>query len=179
MTDRDHRTWFGFLERLAVLSREYSIEDLRWLKKEAVGRYPSAIPMIDACLSLAASDNRALRSEPVSDEKPPKSGQADVRLNSPLSAALLNAERFPANSDLVAFARSILPTFPELRFDKMGRGRIVDTIIAHMQKAAPETRGSFERALLQSGHANSDDVTNPKGARSSFLSDWERVIKGT
>lgn len=174
MTERDHRNWFRFLEKLATLSGEYSVDDLKWLKKEASRRYPSAIPLIEACLNLANSDSKPLRSGSLNDEGSPMKRHADARDASPISLALFDTDMFPGNSDLVALAKATIPKFPDLRFDKMGRARIVDTVLAHVQKAPEDARKSFEQAVL-------GEVGSPKSVDTggSFLSGWEKVIKGT
>ena len=174
MNDRDHRNWFGFLEKLAALSREYSVDDLRWLRKEAAHRYPSAIPLVEACLSLASSDVRPTKVDVPTNASSHIKHHVAARASLPVSQALSDISRFHSNSDLIKFAKATMPELPDLRFDKMGRARIVDTIVAYAQRAPVAVRRDFEMALLGREMASSPSQTG-----SSFLSSWEKVIKGT
>jgi hypothetical protein len=79
---------------------------------------------------------------------------------------------FPSNLDLSEFAARVLPNMSRKRFDKMSRGDIAARIIEYLETRDPHTRERLEASMR-------DAMTSGSHAdRQSFLSQWEKIIKG-
>jgi hypothetical protein len=81
---------------------------------------------------------------------------------------------FNSNSDLADFAGRVLPSMSRHRFDKMSRGDIAARIIEYLETRDRNTREQLEASMRT---AMATGVEKPAD-RKSFLSQWEKIIKG-
>lgn len=85
---------------------------------------------------------------------------------------------FPQNLDLAQFASRVLPHMRTFRFDKMSRSDIAARIIEYLEgQTDPGTRDRLESSMRE---AMTEMKRRPvrQSDRKSFLSKWERIIKG-
>jgi hypothetical protein len=89
---------------------------------------------------------------------------------------LLREKRFFAsNSDLANFAGKVLPGIKGNRFDKMSRGDIAARIIEFLETKDARTRRDLEVSMREAMNStNSGRAVD----RKSFVSKWEKIIKG-
>ncbi len=87
---------------------------------------------------------------------------------------------FPQNLDLASFAARVLPNLRKFRFDKMSRGDIAARIIESIEESDPKTREALEVSMRQAlQEMTKRSVGDTENERLSFLSKWERIIKGS
>jgi hypothetical protein len=104
----------------------------------------------------------------------PKSKQKPDASRMHLFDMLREKKLFKSNSDLADFAGRVLPSMSRHRFDKMSRGDIAARIIEYLETRDLRTREELEASMRA---AMSSGVDKP-AERKSFLSQWERIIKG-
>ncbi len=149
----------------------YSKEDLFTFRRIASQEYPSLVPVIDAYIKVAdaAGSDVVMHRKNKPRLSRPTNGQMH------LFDLLRDRRLFPYNSELSDFAGRILPNMKRYRFDKMSRGDIATRIIEYLENLEPSTRTRLEasmREALQSGGSSKE------ADRKSFLSKWEKIIKG-
>ena len=85
---------------------------------------------------------------------------------------------FPQNLDLAQFASRVLPHMRAFRFDKMSRSDIAARIIEYLEGQSDV--GTRERLEASMRDAMTEMKRRPakQADRKSFLSKWERIIKG-
>ncbi|RTE88734.1 hypothetical protein D6B98_34280 [Bradyrhizobium sp. LVM 105] len=84
---------------------------------------------------------------------------------------------FPRNSDLARFAARVLPDMRSYSFEKMARSDIAARIVEYVEKSDPRAQRALEQSMREAlAHINSRPPA--RGDRASFLSRWERIIKG-
>ena len=171
--DQKHKSFLQFIRKIVDVAAGHSKEDLAKFRSTAVKEYPSLVPLIDGYLQFAERAD--------TDVVPARLGGNSARhptasesMPMHLFDLLRDRRAFPSNSDLSDFAGRILPNMTRKRFDKMSRGEIVAKIIEYVETLDLKTRRDLEASMrdaMRSGAGKTAD-------RRSFLSKWERIIKG-
>lgn len=173
--DRRHAAFLKFVAKLVDVPAGYSKEDLANFAEVSEHQFPALHAVIHEYFRLALqSDTVAgLSREPARSQRS-VSSRGGARAEMHLFDLLRQSQLFPSNSDLSDFAGKILPNMPRRRFDKMSRGDIAGRVVEYLETRDPKTRARLEtsmREALESG-------TTRKVDRRSFLSKWEKIIKG-
>jgi hypothetical protein len=171
--DQKHRSLLQFIRKIVDVPVGYSKEDLVMFRSTASRDYPALVPLIDEYLRFAEkADTDAVSRTPRSN-----SGKR-VKATDPAAMHLFDLLRdrklFPSNSDLSDFAGRILPNMTRKRFDKMSRGEIVAKIIEYVETRDVKTRRDLEASMRDAMISGTDNTSD----RKSFLSKWEKIIKG-
>jgi hypothetical protein len=156
-TERDFDAVFAKLNRL------------RQFRDIARRENPSLVPLIDEYVALADRSDTDVRLRPT------------VRRSRARPMHLFDLLRektfFPQNLDLATFASRVLPHLRTYRFDKMSRSDIAARIIEHIEESDPGTRDALELSMRDALAAMSGRPSK-ESERKSFLSQWEKIIKG-
>lgn len=169
--DKKHRPMLQFIKKIMDVAAGYSKDDLLQFRNLASHDYRGLVSLIEEYLRLAEnSDTEVVVSDRNKSAKPDKQQPDQMHLFD-----LLREKRlFPSNNDLAEFAQKILTNVPSGRFGKISRPEIAAKIIEHLETLPVETREKLETSMrdaLKSG-------TRKPTEKSSFLSKWERIIKG-
>lgn len=171
--DQKHRSLLQFIRKIVDVPVGYSKEDLVMFRSTASREYPSLVPLIDDYLRFAERAD----TDVVSRTAKPSPGKR-VRNTDPAAMHLFDLLRdrrlFPSNSDLSDFAGRVLPNMTRKRFDKMSRGEIVAKIIEYVETRDAKTRHDLEASMRDAMVSGTDKTSD----RRSFLSKWEKIIKG-
>jgi hypothetical protein len=167
--DKKHDAWLKFARDILDVPLGRSKHDLVAFRNIAHFEYPALVRIIDDYLMLAEnSDSTVQASKPAPRKKARSAHLFDL---------LREKTFFPQNRDLSEFASRVLPGIRTARFDKMSRGDIAARIIEHLESTDPKTRDALEAsmrdALAVMAGRRPRDIE-----RQSFLSKWERIIKG-
>jgi len=165
--DQGHQALLRFVRKVVDVPSAHTREDLIAFRNAASGAYPALVPVIDAYIDLAD------RSDTGVSARPSRQRQASTR-EPHLFDLLREKQLFPSNSDLSKFASRVLPNITSRRFDKMSRADIAARIIEHLEARDPRTRQELEKSMRDALTAQPGTNTE----RESFLSKWERIIKG-
>jgi hypothetical protein len=170
--DFRHRAFLRFLRKVTDVAAAYSKSDLVNFRSLSSKDYPALTPVIEEYLRLA---ERADTDVAPSDVPRKKTSSKSVTASQMHLFDLLREKRlFSSNADLADFAGRVLPNMSRHRFDKMSRGDIAARIIEYLETRDRRTREQLEssmRAAMESGTERASD-------RKSFLSQWEKIIKG-
>jgi hypothetical protein len=168
--DRRHSALLRFISKLVDVSAGYSKDEIVEFLNIAERQYPSLIPVMVEYLHLAERSDTGV-SEFSGKRSPARRSSGTMHLFD-----LLREKRlFPRNSDLSEFAGRIVPNMDRRRFDKMSRGDIAARIIEYLETLSPRTRRQLEDSMRE---AMNSGGTERRVNRKSFLSKWERIIKG-
>lgn len=171
--DRRHKPLLTFIKKIMDVAAGYRKSDLLEFRSMASHDYRVLVPLIDEYLRLADRSDTHVRFPDVSAGS---LRQENRRPGAQMHLFDLLREKrlFPSNNDLAAFARRILTNVPAGRFGKISRPEIAAKIIEHLETLPEETRHKLEASMrnaLKSG-------AKKEGDKVSFLSSWERIIKG-
>lgn len=170
MPDRRHEAWLRFVRSVVDVPSGRSKDELVTFLRMAERQHPALAPVIEAYLGLAyASDTDIQRRS-----SPAKRSKRQMHLFDLLREKTF----FPQNLDLAHFASRVLPDLKAYRFDKMSRSDIAGRIIEYIEDNDPSVRESLEVSMRDALFALGD-TPNPDTKRRSFLSTWEKIIKGT
>jgi hypothetical protein len=170
--DTKHKAWLSFVRKVADVPLEYSKEELRAFRRLAQRENPTLIPLIDDYLAIAEKSDIDPPSSVVRS-KPRQRNGAQIHLFDLLREKKL----FPHNLMLSMFAARVLPHMRTYRFDKMSRSDIAARIIEHIEQSDPRSRAKLEESMRDALKAMKQRPIKPV-ERQSFLSKWERIIKG-
>jgi hypothetical protein len=174
-SDDRHKAWLEFIRKALAVPADYSIDDMRKFLKVAETDYPSLLPIVYAYLQLAESSQTEvlLPREHIGKRNPRD------RLQMHLFDLLRQKAFFPQNLDLAEFASRVLPQLRTHRFDKMSRSDIAARIIEYLESQQnADTRNRLE-ASMRDALQEMKRRTMKQADRKSFLSKWEKIIKGT
>jgi hypothetical protein len=168
--DVRHRALLRFIKKILDVPAGYSKDDLVMFRSISSQQYRSLTPIIEEYLRLAERSDTEV--EPMLSMRSETSARDSGTMH--LFDMLREKKLFPANSDLSDFAERILPNMSRNRFDKMSRSDIAARIIEYLETLDSRTRKELESSMRSAMKAG------PKRAadRKSFLSTWERIIKG-
>lgn len=171
--DQRHKSLLQFIRKVVEVAAGLSKEDLASFRSAAIREYSSVVPLIDEYLRLAERADTHVLPKSHASNNFHRSKNAE---SSPehLFDMLRDKRAFPSNSDLSDFAGRILPNMARKRFDKMSRGEIVAKIIEYVETLDAKTRRDLEASMKD---AMAPGLGKPADRR-SFLSKWERIIKG-
>jgi hypothetical protein len=167
-----HRSLLQFIRRILDVPLGYSQDNLLEFRSIAARDYPSVVPVIEAYLDLTERARTDIQPAATSSRKRGSKRTTPGEMH--LFDLLRERQLFPSNSDLAEFAMRVLPNMTSRRFDKMSRGDIAGRIIEHLESRDPRTREALEASMrdaMKSGRQRPAD-------RRSFLSQWEKIIKG-
>lgn len=167
-----HRAWLIFVRRILDVPLGYSKEDLWTFRSIASRENPSLVPIIEGYLRLAENSETDVRLE-FKRGKPGRREPAQMHLFD----LLREKKFFPQNLDLARFAARVLPHMRTYRFDKMSRSDIAARIIEFLEDTDIRTRDKLEEAMREALRVISRGPVKVSDRR-SFLSRWEKIIKG-
>jgi hypothetical protein len=170
--DNRHKSLLKFVKRIADVPLGYSREDLVMLRSVASREYPSLLPLIDEYVKLA--DRSVTDVHPPDTNVAPNRGGGAPRQEMHLFDLLRERKLFPLNTELSEFAGRIMPGIRSHRFYKMSRGDIAARIIEHLETKDRDTREALEASMREAMKSGSPKPIE----RESFLSKWEKIIKG-
>ncbi len=170
-SDNHHKAWLGFLRKALGVPMGYTVDDLRSFMEIASRENPSVAPLVEYYLRLAKrSESR------VSPRRRPSSarnGTAQMHLFD----LLRQKQFFPQNSDLARFAARVVPGMRAYSFDKMARSDIAARIVEYIENSDRRTRAALESSMREALTVM-DKTPSKSKDRQTFLSKWERIIKG-
>jgi hypothetical protein len=130
------------------------------------------VNLIDDYIRLAEeSDTDALLPGFSKKPKPTRKGDPSQMH---LFDLLRSKKLFPSNSILADFAARIMPNMRVYRWDKMSRADIASRVIEYLEDRDPRTREQLESSMREAMTSPTPKTTD----RKSFLSQWEKIIKG-
>jgi hypothetical protein len=168
----DHQAWLRFIRKAADLTAEYSIDELWHFRDLARIESPMFLRLIEAYIEIAEKSETG--SSP--SIRPSKRKRNGSQMH--LFDLLREKTFFPQNLDLAQFASRVLPHMRTFRFDKMSRSDIAARIIEYLEGQTDlGTRDRLESSMRE---AMTEMKRRPvkQADRKSFLSKWERIIKG-
>jgi hypothetical protein len=171
--DRTHKSLLHFLKKILDVPLGYSKEDLTMFRSIASKQYPSLLPLIEDYLQLAehSETNVAIVSLRHNVKRSHRPSSEQMHLFD-----LLREKRlFASNTDLANFAGKVLPGIKGNRFDKMSRGDIAARIIEYLETKDSGTRRDLETSMREAMDSTSSGRSVD---RKSFVSKWEKIIKG-
>lgn len=169
-----HKAWLTFQRKILDVAADYTIDNLRLFRSMSREENPSLSRIIEDYLLLAR------RAETDVDNNGPKSLPPLQRgriAQMHLFDLLREKKFFPRNSDLAGFAARVVPEMRTYSFDKMARSDIAARIVEHVENSDPRARRALEQSM-RDALANIGQKSPGRVDRESFLSRWERIIKG-
>jgi hypothetical protein len=164
--DQEHQALLRFIRKVIDVPGAHTKDDLIAFRDAASRAYPALVPVIEAYIYLSDQSDT---------DVPSRLGRRQTSPRAPHLFDLLREKQlFPSNSDLSAFAARVLPNISDRRFNKMFRADIAARIIEHLEARDPRTRQELEKSMRDALTARPETHTD----RESFLSKWERIIKG-
>jgi hypothetical protein len=171
-----HKAWLSFVRKAVDVPLGYSKTDLEAFLNLARRESPSLVPLIRGYLMLAQ------KSETVAQQGERPTRQSNTKRNKASQMHLFDLLRekqfFPQNLELANFAARVMPHMRTYRFDKMSRSDIAARIIEHIESSDPRARDALEQSMRDALTAIGGRKSSKEVDRRSFLSKWERIIKG-
>jgi hypothetical protein len=172
-SDNRHRSLLQFIKRLVDVPAGLSKDDLISFRSIASRQYPTLVPLIEEYIQLAErsdSDAPLMRFRTVGARE--RTGSKADQMH--LFDLLREKKLFPSNSDLVEFAERILPDMRSYRYDKMSKSDIAARVLEYLETLDPRRKHELEQSMR-----NAMVVSTARSSdRRSFLSTWEKIIKG-
>lgn len=172
MQDRRHRAMLQFIKKTMDVAAGYSKDDLLQFRNLASHDYRILVPLIDEYLQLTERSDTDVVATPDRTRSAKSDRQQPGQMH--LFDLLREKRLFPSNNDLAEFAQKILTSVPSGRFGKISRPEIAAKIIEHLETLPGETREKLEASMRDALKSGSKKPTD----KGSFLSKWERIIKG-
>ena len=171
-SENRHKAWLSFVRKALDVPVGYTKDELLAFRGVAVREHPSLVSIIEDYLRLAENSEVTVS---LGKERSAKKRMNAAQMH--LFDLLREKKFFPQNIDLAQFASRVLPSMRAFRFDKMSRGDIAARIIEYIENSDPRSRAKLEESMRD---ALSAMKRRPAGGvdRQSFLSKWERIIKG-
>jgi len=165
-----HKAWLSFVRKAVSVPIDYTIDDLIWFRDIAAHENPSLLRLVDSYIELAKrAETRARRARQTLN----KSDAAQMHLFD----LLREKKFFPMNSDLARFAARVVPRMRVYSFGKMARSDIAARIVEYVENSDPRARAALENSMREA-LASMKHAPTKRIDRQSFLSKWERIIKG-
>ena len=172
MEDKRHRPMLLFIKKLMDVAAGYGKNDLLQFRSLASHDYRVLVPLIEEYLRLAERSDTNVIAVPDRARSAKLDRQQPGRMH--LFDLLREKRLFPSNNDLAEFAQKILTSVPSGRFGKISRPEIAAKIIEHLETLPEETRERLEASMRDALRSGSKRPTD----KGSFLSKWEKIIKG-
>lgn len=173
-TDNRHKAWLTFVRKVMDVPVNYSVDDLRSFRRLAMQENPSLVRVIEGYVQLAIRSETGVELENSPTTRPAnRSRIAQMHLFD----LLREKKFFPLNSDLAQFAARVVPGMRSYSFDKMARSDIAARIVEYIEASDPRARAALENSMREALASMKRGPTK-KVDRRSFLSKWERIIKG-
>jgi hypothetical protein len=181
--DKRHKAFLKFISRLADTSTVYSLKELECFLELAGQDFFAFTPIIKDFIKLAKKTSSDVpyrltklgtNYSAVTTYATPK--EEHFRPQKHLFDLLRSKELFSSNNDLANFAKRILPSISNKRFDKMSRGDIAIRIIEYIENH--NKRDLLEKTIRDALVSMSD---SPKDNRKkqTFFRKWENIVKGS
>ncbi len=173
MPSERHSRFLQFVQRVVDVPLGYSKEDLVGFRAVAQKDFSALVPLIEAYLTFVGKSetDTAVAEQPTLEPSRARRKAKPGEMH--LFDLLRERQLFPSNAELAGFASKVLPGMKQFRFDKMSRGDIAGRVIEHLEKRDPKTRNDLEASMREAMSLGDKNVD-----RKSFLSKWERIIKG-
>lgn len=173
VSDNKHQAWMRFARDVLDIPLGRSKEELQLFLDLARRQHPILVPIIRSYIDLSEKSDTNVSV----DEKLKKTSRKSTPRQMHLFDLLREKTFFPQNIDLSRFAERVVPHMRSYRFDKMSRSDIAARVIEYIEESDPKTREALEQSMRL---ALADLTKKPAGdvERRSFLSKWERIIKG-
>jgi hypothetical protein len=174
--DNRHRALLQFVKKMMDVVLGYSKDDIVMFRSLASRQYPTLVPLIDEYLRFAErSDTDAVvESSRTTKLKKSQISRSSDSANMHLFDLLREKKLFPSNYDLSDFAGRILPNMSRNRFDKLSRSDIAARIIEYLETLDRRTRENLETSMREAMNSSPSKTADTR----SFLSKWEKIIKG-
>ncbi len=169
--DNRHKGWLLFVRRVVDVPLGYSKDDLLAFRSLAARQYPALVPLLNDYITLAEDSDTNSQPKISAGARPKKQNSADKMH---LFDLLREKRLFASNSELSNFAARILPGMKTRRFDNMSKGDIAARIIEYLETLDKSARKKLEDSMRDA----LDSPPIKDSYRRSFLSKWERIIKG-
>ncbi len=173
MNDKRHRPMLLFIKKMMDVAAGYGKDDLLQFRSLASHDYRALVPLIDEYLRLTEKSDTEIFPAGDSIRSAKSDKQQPNRMH--LFDLLREKRLFPSNNDLAEFAQRILTSVPSGRFGKISRPEIAAKIIEHLETLPSETRERLEASMRDALKVG----PKKQAGKGSFLSKWERIIKGT
>lgn len=175
MEESKHKAWLTFVRKALDVPLGFSVDDLRTFRAVASRHSPSLIPLVEAYYRLAKSSETSVGASKVAASLKKSRGR-----QMHIFDLLREKKFFPTNADLANFAARVMPHMRTYRFDKMSRGDIAARVIEFIEQSDPRARNALEESMREALEALKHKRTRPAvdADRRSFLSKWEKIIKG-
>lgn len=169
--DNRHDAWLKFARAILDVPLGRSKEDMCQFLDVAQFEHPALVPVIKAYLDLAERSS--------TNVKVARSRSVRISRNKQKHLFDLLREKtfFPRNIDLARFATRVMPELKTDRFDKLSRSEIAARIIEYIEEREPKMQEKLETSMREALDDLSGRQTHDV-ERKSFLSKWERIIKG-
>jgi hypothetical protein len=168
--DKRHEAWLRFSRDILSIPIGRSLEDLEEFRYIAKRDNPALLDIIEEYIRLSHRSQTEVSPKRIGSAKKP----SDKEMH--LFDLLREKTFFPQNLDLARFAERVLPNMRAYRFDKMSRSDIAARIIEYIE-SRPASRENLERSMREA-LTNVGGTPPAETERRSFLSKWERIIKG-
>lgn len=171
--DNKHQAWLRFVRDILSVPLGRSKEDLHQFLLIAHHQHPTLVPIVQKYIELAEMSDTPVFPADTTKRVSKKANSKQMHLFDLLREKTF----FPQNIDLAKFAERVVPNMRSYRFDKMSRSDIAARVIEYIEESDPKTREALESSMRL---ALADLTRKPAGdvERRSFLSKWERIIKG-
>lgn len=172
--DNRHRGLLQFIKKVVEVPAGYSKDDLITFRSMATHQYPTLVSVIEEYIRLSENSDTDVPSFADKAKRSREISRPQTTNQMHLFDLLREKKLFPQNSDLVEFASRILPEMRSYRYDKMSKGDIASRVVEYLETLDEKTKANLEKSMRS---AMSRSTTRP-AERMSFLSTWEKIIKG-
>ena len=169
--DNRHDAWLKFARAILDVPLGRSKEDMHQFLSIAQYEHPALVPVIIAYLELAERSSTDIKTSRARVSRASRNKQKH------LFDLLREKTFFPRNIDLALFAARVLPELKTDRFEKLSRSEIAARIIEYIEEREPRAQEKLESSM-RDALADLTGRQSPEVERKSFLSKWERIIKG-
>jgi hypothetical protein len=172
-SDNRHKSWLTFVRKVFDVAANYTVEELSEFRSMAERENSALGQIVDGYYKLARRSESRVMDHP---GRPASNRTRGSQMH--LFDLLREKKFFPMNSDLALFAERVVPRMRAYSFDKMARSDIAARIIEFIENSDPRARAALEKSMRDALTAMKSSPKSSRSERLSFLSKWERIIKG-
>lgn len=178
LKNKKHKAFLKFISKLADISSLYNPEELKQFLKIAECDFPAFKPTIKTLITLTKKTSSEVSYRLKSNTQNFNRFTVDnaSKKHSHLFDLLRSKELFATNSELANFAKRVLPSISNKRFDKMSRGDIATRIIEYIE--GHKKKDLLEKTMRDALVSMSDYPTDNQ-KKQTFFRKWEDIVKGS